>query len=1460
MFYKPPDSVKAPSPLNTQPSRTVHRDVDDSLKNLRLRAEACLPMDRGRLLGRLRALANEARTIPAAPSRPESPRPPAPDPIAVFTRLLDQAEARLRQRRALVPKLIFPDELPVSQRRDEIAAAIMKHQVIVLCGETGSGKTTQLPKICLDLGRGIHGMIGHTQPRRIAARSVAQRIAEELSSPLGGVVGYKVRFGDKTSPSTLIKLMTDGILLAETQGDRNLDAYDTIIIDEAHERGLNIDFLLGFLRTLLPRRPDLKVIVTSATIDPDRFSRHFADMGGNVGPAPVIMVSGRTYPVEVLYRPPGEDGLDERDEGFQKQLLMAVDEAASYGDGDMLVFLSGEREIRETAEMLQNHHVRGAPSTIILPLFAKLTAEEQMRVFQPHSGRRIVLATNVAETSLTVPGIRFVIDPGMARLNRYSPKTKVQRLEIEAVSRASADQRKGRCGRIGPGVCVRLYSEEDYTSRPQFTDPEIVRTNLASVILQMKALRLGNVDEFPFLDPPDPRLIKDGYETLHELGAVDDKGELTEVGRDLSKLPIDPRIGRMVIAAVEEGVLPSVLVIAAAMSVQDPRERPLDKQSEADEAHAMFRDERSDFLAHLKLWHFWRDNKRHLSGSKLRKMCKSCFLSYVRLREWDEIHAQLSDLVGGMLADMERRRVAASAQRHNRAVSQSQSQSQAPARGGPPRSGDRAAGPHGQPRSEPPHAPNRNQQSGNGVERIDRRNSPAPRDQRNGHPQSNSRNQSGRTENGPRHERHHATHLENVPKVLADAAQVAKIHRALLTGLLANLGLKTETGDYVGPRGTKFRIFPGSALFRNGPKWLMASEVVRTTAMYARSVAGVEPEWIEELGQHLIKRSYFDPHWHAESGRVVAFERVQMLGLELVARRRIHYGTVDPVASRILFIEHALVAGELDSRREFVSHNATLIARIRGMEARCRRSTLLADTQTRAAWFASRIPDTIVTAAALERWYHANSTRDRRLLFLEPADVIEPGQTPPNEGDYPDFLEGQGLRLVLEYKHAVGHADDGVTVRVPLPTLASLTADRLAWLIPGHLPEKIEAIVRGLSKDYRRILPPAGQVAEAAMKVMRFGEGSLFDQLRQSIARSSGVDVSREALESVTLPDHLRMRIVVVGEDGKELATGRDLAAVRSVLAPMIRATNPGGEVPMGGEAAKKWNRDGIKKWDFGPLPERVELDRFGTRFAAFPGLVDQKSAAGLRLFETAQAAEASTRGGVRRLLIIDLADDVRRLIHAHPTVERVCVQYATMGSPQLLKASLLELIAERAMGQDRPPRTPEAFEARRRLTQMGLSAAAKEAIDLVDRIMQAFYGSQIRLAGKQPAAWEAAVREIREQLMHMFGAGFLVTTPWKWLQQYPRYLAAIDARIAKLSGPGVAKDERAREEFAPLWRAYLDLAKRGKELGLDPAKIDEYRWMLEELRVSLFAQELRTVAPVSVKRLQELWTAVVRG
>lgn len=696
--------------------------------------------------------------------------------------------------------------------------------------------------------------------------------------------------------------------------------------------------------------------------------------------------------------------------------------------------------------------------------------------------------------------------------------------------------------------------------------------------------------------------------------------------------------------------------------------------------------------------------------------------------------------------------------------------------------------------------------------------------------------------------------------MLADAAQVAKIHRALLTGLLANLGLKTETGDYVGPRGTKFRIFPGSSLFKNGPKWLMASEVVRTTAMYARSVAGVEPEWIEELGQHLIKRSYFDPHWHVESGRVVAFERVQMLGLELVARRRVHYGTVDPVASRAIFIEHALVAGELDSRREFVTHNATLIARIRGMEARCRRATLLADTQTRAAWFASRIPETIVTAAALERWYHASSTRDRRLLFMEPADAIEPGQTLPSADDYPDFLEGQGLRLVLEYKHAVGHADDGVTVRVPLPTLASLTADRLAWLIPGHLPEKIEAMVRGLSKDYRRVLPPAGQVAEAAMKLLRFGEGSLSEQLRVAISRSCGVDVSREALEAVALPDYLRMRIVVVGEDGKELASGRDLAAVRNILAPMIRATNPGGEVPMGGEAARKWNRDGIKKWDFGPLPERVELDRFGTRFAAFPGLVDQKSGAGLRLFETAQAAEASTRGGVRRLLIIDLADDVRRLIHAHPTVERVCVQYATMGSPQVLKASLLELIAERAMGQDGPPRTPEAYEARRRLTQMGLSAAAREAIDLVDRTMQAFYGSQIRLAGKQPAAWEPAVREIREQLMHMFGAGFLVTTPWKWLQQYPRYLAAIDARFAKLSGPGVAKDERAREEFAPLWRAYLDLARRGKELGLDPAKIDEYRWMLEELRVSLFAQELRTIAPVSVKRLQELWTTVVRG
>src|SRR5262245_59869089 len=819
---------------------------------------------------------------------------------------IERSATELSRRKATVPKPTYPEELPVVQKREEIACAIAAHQVVVICGETGSGKTTQLPKICLEMGRGIQGMIGHTQPRRIAARSVSMRIAQELSSPLGHAVGYKVRFSDKLSENTYIKLMTDGILLAETQGDRFLEQYDTIILDEAHERSLNIDFLIGYLKQLLPKRPDLKLIITSATIDPERFSRHFNN-------APIVMVSGRTYPVEVRYRPLQSEDTDEEDLEMEHGILEAVDELwKTNGPGDTLIFLSGEREIRETAEMLRKHHPAG---TEILPLYARLSADEQMRVFQSHSKRRIILATNVAETSLTVPGIRYVVDPGVARISRYAPRTKVQRLPIEAISRASADQRKGRCGRVSEGVCVRLYSQDDYERRAQFTDPEILRTNLASVILQMKALKLGDIGEFPFIDPPDLRAVRDGYQTLHEIGAIDERNDLTEVGRMLSKLPIDPRIGRMVLAARDENVLDDVLIIAAALSVQDPRERPLDKQQAADEAHGKFRDENSDFLSFIKLWQWFHENSRHLSGSKLRKLCKENFVSFIRIREWHDIHAQIREIVGEL-----------------------------------------GFKPHASPFPSP-GMPGEGQGEGSSSNRRSfdkRRQAPTP----------------------------------TLPRRTGGGGNAEAIHRALLVGLLSNIGVKTESFEYNGARGMKFHLFPGSTLFNRKPQWLMAAEIVETTKLYARTIAPIRPEWVERLAPHLLKKSYSDPHWQAHTGHVMAFEKVTLYGLTLIPRRSVHYGPIDPKISRQMFIQHALVDGDCYTDGKFFRHNQELMEEIQTIENKSRMRDLLVDVQARFDFYDKRIPPGVYNGPLFEKWRRQAEAQSPKLLFMSKHDLM----------------------------------------------------------------------------------------------------------------------------------------------------------------------------------------------------------------------------------------------------------------------------------------------------------------------------------------------------------------------------------------------------------------------------------------------------------------------------------------
>ncbi|MFO0831969.1 MAG: ATP-dependent RNA helicase HrpA [Phycisphaerales bacterium] len=1315
----------------------------EQLDELARQAESCGLADRDRVRRRIQALRTSARD-------------PAGELVQV-QRLLAEAQARLAARALRVPVITFPEDLPVCQKRDEVRDAIGRHQVVVICGETGSGKTTQLPKLCLEMGRGVRGLIGHTQPRRIAARSVASRIAEELGSRVGEHVGFKVRFGDHTSPDNFIKLMTDGILLAETQHDRMLTQYDTLIIDEAHERSLNIDFMLGYLRTLLPRRPDLKVIVTSATIDPERFARHFAGSGagGAPVPAPIIMVSGRTYPVEVRYRPPASEDLDERDQQMQEAILHAVDECSAHGPGDILVFLSGEREIRETAETLQEHKFPGEKHPEILPLFARLTAEEQQKVFQTHDRRRIVLATNVAETSLTVPGIRFVIDPGYARINRYSARTRVQRLEIEAISRASADQRKGRCGRLGPGVCIRLFSERDYTARPHFTDPEIVRVNLASVILQMAALHLGKVEDFPFVEKPDGRMIKDGYETLQELGAVDERGQLTPIGRDLARLPIDPRIGRMVLAAGREGSLEEVLIIASALSIQDPRERPMAVQDQADAAHEEFVDKGSDFLTYLRLWAAWKDRKKHLSSSKLRRWCKEHFLSFVRMREWEDVHTQLADMAGDLRLH------------HNR--------------------------------------------------------QPAPPD---------------------------------------------RVHRALLTGLLANIATRAdkpdrELGNYLAARGNRYGIFPGSALFGNAPpggfKWLMAAEVVRTTKVYARTVAPVQPEWVEELGAHLLKRTHSEPRWDRPSGRVVANERVTIFGIELVAKRRVHFGAIDQSGARDIFIHHALVMGDMESRAPFLAHNLGLEDSVSEWEIRSRRNNLLADLDRRFQFYAARVPQDIVTAAAFERWRFEQSKKQPRLLFMSLEDLIAADADLPGLDQFPDTLDVGPLRLPLAYTLEPGKEDDGVTARVPLEALGQLHPDRLVWLVPGHLRERVETVLRGLGKDYRRVLPPSGQLAQQVMPLLRFGEGSFLDQLRAAILKVTTLDVPKESLAAVPLPLWMQLRMEVVGEEDRVLAAGRDLGQLRAVLAPKIKAgllTSP-----------NRFTRDGVKHWDFGDLPERLEVERAGVVIGAFPGILDARATVSLRLFDTFESAQAATRAGSRRLFMFE----AERALRAHcayiPGIEQMSLHYSTLGSRADLAASIQELVADRAfIGDMLPVRTEKEFAFRTTRGIERLPAAMQEVVPLVGVILQQFHQVQKALSARQPEAFGPALDDLRQQIVGLCPRGFLTSTPYTWLRHVPRYLQAVQMRLAKLQssgggpGAGAQRDARLAGDVLAMQRACDELRERQKALSLSGELVDEFRWHLEELRVSVFAQELRTSVPVSVKKMQEMWAAIVRG
>ncbi len=1297
------------------------------LDHLQTAIDECMPAERADLLRRWHGLRRRVRE-----------GKPYDRGLTELMAAVAAAQQRLAQRREGRPAVTYPEELPVSARREDIAAAIAGHQVVVIAGETGSGKTTQLPKICLELGRGVAGLIGHTQPRRIAARSVAARIAQELNTPLGQAVGYKVRFTDRTSPGSYVKLMTDGILLAEVQGDRDLLQYDTLLIDEAHERSLNIDFLLGYLRQLLPRRPDLKLIITSATINTERFAQFF-------GGAPVLEVSGRTYPVEVRYRPvTAEDGApdedeDSRDRDLPEAIVDAVDEVGAIDPrGDVLVFLPGEREIRECAEALRKHQLR---HTEVIPLFGRLSAAEQDKVFQPHGGRRIVLATNVAETSLTVPGIKFVIDSGLARISRYSPRTKVQRLPIEAVSQASANQRAGRCGRVSAGVCIRLYSEQDFIGRPRYTDPEILRTNLASVILQMGALNLGDVEAFPFPEPPDSRAVHDGFQLLHELGAVDRQRGLTETGRRLARLPVDPRLGRMLLTAEHEGALHELMIIASALSVQDPRERPQEAQQQADQKHARFQEEqkegaapRSDFSAYLKLWDYYHEQARHLSQNKLRALCRAEFLSYVRLREWHDIHGQLLAMVNEL-----------------------------------------------------------------------------------------------------------KLRSNEVP------ADYGAVHRALLSGLLGNIALKGEQREFLGARNIKLNIFPGSALFKKPPKWIVAAELVETSKLYARIVAAIEPEWIEPLAQHLIKRSYAEPHWEKKSAQVAAYERVTLYGLPIVERRRVNYGPIDPVLSRELFIREGLVAGEFTTRVPLLAHNRQLVAQVEELEAKARKRDILVDEQTLFQFYDARLPQGIYSGKAFETWHAEAGEEERQRLLMTRDALMQHEAGAVTEAQFPDALLWNGLALKLDYHFEPGHPADGVTVVIPLAALAQVSAQRFDWLVPGLLKDKLIALIKSLPKVLRRNFVPAVNFVEAVIANLHVGGGALLDDFAHQLKRMTGVEVPHDAWQPEQLPPHLRMNYRVVDERGKTLGEGRDLDALQQQLAGKVRRTLA---EPPREKRQPSMERDGITAWDFGALPENVEVKRHGLTLKAWPALLDQGESVAIRLFESEAAAQAAQRDGLLRLFLLVGREKARYLRRNLPGIQPLCLHYNTLGGCDELKDELVQAVFAEAFLVSQPwPRDAASFAQRLQQGQEQLLALGARLCAALGEALAALHAINKRLKGAVAPQELPALNDIRQQLDRLVARHFVLQTPYPWLLHYPRYLKAVQARLEKL-GRSPERDRQQRLELDALWHDYETRAAQG---GLSAAQ-REFRWLLEELRVSLFAQELKTVQPVSVPRLRKLW------
>jgi ATP-dependent helicase HrpA len=1227
--------------------------------------------------------------------------------------------------------ITYPPELPVSQRRGEIAEAIRDHQVVVVAGETGSGKTTQLPKICLELGRGAAAMIGHTQPRRLAARTVAERVAAELGTELGRTVGYQVRFTDRVGRDTQVKLMTDGILLAELERDRSLRRYDTIILDEAHERSLNVDFLLGYLARLLPLRPDLKLIITSATIDPERFSRHF-------GGAPVVEVSGRTYPVEVRYRPLGEDADDDRDQA--QGILDAVDELCREGPGDVLVFLSGEREIRDTAEALRGHDFPRSPGGVeVLPLYARLAAGEQHRVFQAHTGRRVVLATNVAETSLTVPGIKYVVDPGTARISRYSHRSKVQRLPIEPISQASANQRKGRCGRTSDGICIRLYSEDDFASRPEFTEPEILRTNLASVILQMTSLRLGDIARFPFIDPPDRRSVKDGLDLLGELGALDG-GRLTRLGRKLAQIPADPRLARMLLEAGRLGCAREVLVIVAALSIQDPRERPADKQERADELHRRFADQRSDFLTWLNLWRYLHERQAELSSNQFRKLCRAELLNYLRVREWQDLHGQLRSVARDL-----------------------------------------------------------------GI----RRNPPT------------------------------------------DEPDADRVHTALLAGLLSHIGLKQgDTREYLGARGTRFAVFPGSALAKKPPQWVMAAELVETSRLWARVVARIEPEWAEGLAAHLVRRSYAEPHWSRSRGAVMATERVTLYGIPLVVDRQVNYARVDPEAARELFLRHALVEGDWETSHQFFARNRRLLEEVEQLEHRARRRDILVDDHTLFDFYDQRVPDEVVSARHFDTWWKRASQDRPDLLDFERSMLIEEAADAPDAGDYPDSWHQDGHRLRLSYQFEPGSDADGVTVHIPLSILNQVEPDGFDWQVPGLRHELVTELIRSLPKAIRRNFIPAPNWATSALSRIGPADGPLVEVLGRELERAGPVEVPPEAFDLTKVPDHLRMTFRVVdraqGRRGpgpaRVVGEGKDLEMLKQRLAPRVRAAIAA--------AAPGLERDRVTTWDLGTLPRVVEEGRGGRTVKGYPALVEEDGRVAVRLLETETEQAAAMWAGTRRLLLEAIPSPVKFVLGRQTNQAKLTLSRYRHGSATDLFADCLAAAADDLIAANGGPAWDEAGFGRLLAAVRGeLASATLEVVSGVERVLAVAGEVEGRIAELANPAFAPAVADVRAQLDDLIYPGWVTATGRRRLPDVLRYARAMKLRLDRLPGDLTADADRM-ESVARVTDAWRRAADRPPATRPDPAAQAEVRWLLEELRVSYFAQSLGTAHPVSEKRV----------